>query len=244
MPRSGTSLMEQVLASHPSVFGGGESARMQSLIAEFGGEYPACLSAISREKLGALASRYLDMLPPHDSIHVTDKTPYNFLHLGLIHAMFPQAHFIHCRRDPVDTCVSVYSTWFAHGNEFSYDTRELARYYRAYARLMKHWRSVIPAGLLLEVEYEKLVQNFASEARKVVEFCGLPWTDACLAFHETKRAVHTASKHQVRRPLYGSSVGRAQRFPSLWEELREELEVVTPAQPRASSPGAELGEDL
>jgi tetratricopeptide (TPR) repeat protein len=223
MPRSGTSLMEQVLASHPSVCGAGESGRMQSLVAEFGDAYPACLNAISREQLGSLATRYLGLLPAHGARHVTDKTPYNFLHLGLIHAMFPEARIIHCRRDPVDTCISVYATWFAQGNEFSYDVRELARYYRAYAKLMEHWRGVLPARVLLEVEYEKLVQNFADEARRVVEFCGVPWTDACLAFHQTERSVQTASKHQVRKPLYASSVGRAHRFGPLADELRREL---------------------
>jgi tetratricopeptide (TPR) repeat protein len=244
MPRSGTSLLEQLLASHPSVFGGGESARMQSLVAEFGADYPAALSTLSQRQISALAARYLGMLPTHATIHITDKTPYNFLHLGLIHAMFPLARIIHCRRDPVDTCVSVYSTWFAQGNEFSYDIRELARYYRAYAHLMEHWRNVIPVGLILEVEYEKLVRDFPSEARKVVEFCGLSWTDACLAFHETKRAVQTASKHQVRKPLYTSSVGRARRFPGLWEQLHEHLNSETLPQPRGSAPGSEPGEYL
>jgi tetratricopeptide (TPR) repeat protein len=227
MPRSGTSLLEQVLASHPGVFGGGESARVQSLLSDWGTAYPACLNAISCRQISALAARYLGLLPAHAAAHFIDKTPYNFLHLGLIHAMFPEARIIHCRRDPVDTCVSIYSTWFAQGNEFSYDVRELARYYRAYAQLMEHWRSVIPLQLLLEVEYEKLVQNFAGEARRVVEFCGLPWSDACLNFHQTERAVRTASKHQVRRPLYGSSVGRGRRFGSLADEFRQELGLAT-----------------
>jgi tetratricopeptide (TPR) repeat protein len=235
VPRSGTSLLEQVLASHPSVFGGGESGRMQSLIAELGDRYPACLATISRADVSTLATRYLDLLPTHAALHVTDKTPYNFLHLGLIHAMFPVARIIHCKRDPVDTCISVYSTWFARGNEFSYDTRDLARYYRAYEGLMRHWRGVLPANVFLEVEYEQLVQNFPSEARRVVEFCGLSWTDACLAFHQTERSVQTASKHQVRKPLYGSSVGRARRFGALADELRQELRLSTRAK---------LGEDL
>ena len=235
MPRSGTSLLEQVLASHPYVFGSGESTRMQSMIAELGAEYPACLNSISRDEISFLAARYLTLLPSNAAAHITDKTPYNFLHLGLIHAMFPEATIIHCRRDPVDTCVSIFSTWFAEGNEFSYDIGELARFYRAYAGLMEHWRSVVPANALLEVEYEKLVRNFDSEARRVVEFCGLPWTDACANFHQTERAVQTASKHQVRQPLYGSSVGRSQRFGALADELRRELALATRAEP---------GEDL
>lgn len=231
MPRSGTSLLEQVLASHPGVFGGGESARMQSLVAEFGNDYPGCLHAISRERVGVMAGRYLKMLPAHSAAHVTDKTPYNFLHLGLIHVMFPQARIIHCVRDPVDTCVSVYSKLFTQGNEFSYDILELCRYYRGYAQLMGHWRRVIPADRLLGVEYEKLVQNLEGEARRVTDFCGLPWRDACLRFHETRRAVRTASMHQVREPLYRSSVGRAQRFSGLWAILRETLGTANAAQP-------------
>jgi len=230
MPRSGTSLLEQVLASHPDVFGGGESARLQSLVAEFGDDYPACLHAISHERVGVMAERYLEMLPAHGPAHVTDKTPYNFLHLGLIHAMFPQARIIHCVRDPVDTCVSVYSKLFAQGNEFSYDVVELCRYYRGYAQLMGHWRSVIPSNRLLDVEYEKLVQNLEGEARRITDFCGLPWTDACLRFHDTRRAVRTASMHQVREPLYRSSVGRAQRFGSLHSAVRAALGAANSAQ--------------
>jgi Sulfotransferase family len=212
--------LEQVLASHPRVLGCGETVRMQSLVAEFGHEYPACLSAITPEKVRTMAGRYLDMLPTHGAAHVTDKTPYNFLHIGLIHVMFPQARIIHCVRDPLDTCLSVYSKWFSQGNEFSYDIEELGRYYRGYARLMAHWRAIIPADRLLEVEYEKMVQNLEGEARRVTEFCRLPWADACLRFHETERAVRTASMHQVREPLYRSSVGRAQRFSDLLAPLR------------------------
>ena len=223
MPRSGTSLLEQVLASHPNVFGAGESARIQSLVAEFGDRYPACLDSITRERVGAMADRYLKMLPAHGAAHVTDKTPYNYLHLGLIHAMFPDARIIHCMRDPADTCVSVYSKLFSRGNEFSYDIRELCRYYRGYVQLMGHWRSVIPADRLLDVEYEKFVQGLEGEARRVMDFCGLPWTDACLRFHETQRVVRTASLHQVREPLYRSSVGRAQRFGGLGSAVRAAL---------------------
>jgi tetratricopeptide (TPR) repeat protein len=234
MPRSGSSLLEQMLASHPSVLGGGESARMQSLIAKFGAGYPGCLESISREQLESLAVEYVGLLPAHGAVHITDKTPYNFLHLGLIHAMFPQACIIHCRRDPADTCLSIYSTWFAQGNEFSYDIPELTRFYRAYTQLMNHWRDIIPANLLLEVEYEKMVQDFSGESRRVLEFCGLDWTDAVLTFHETERAVHTASKHQVRKQLYASSVGRARRFPILGAQLQQAL---------GSAAGAEPGED-
>ena len=235
MPRSGTSLLEQMLASHAAVYGGGESARMQGLIAKFGAGYPRCVESISREELASLAAQYVRLLPAHEAAFFTDKTPYNFLHLGLIHSMFPNARIIHCTRDPADTCLSIYSTWFARGNEFSYDIQELSRFYRAYAQLMEHWRGIIPANLLLQVEYENMVEDFAGEARRVLKFCGLDWTDAVLSFHETERAVHTASKHQVREKLYASSVGRARRFPTLGAQLRSAL---------GSAASAELGEKL
>jgi hypothetical protein len=131
-------------------------------------------------------------------IRFTDKMPYNFLHVGLIHVLFPQARIIHCVRNPLDTCLSCYTTLFTHGHEFSYDLTEAGLYYRNYAQLMAHWRTVIPADRLLEVTYENVVDDFETQARRLVEFCGLPWSEECLRFHETTRPVRTASLHQVR----------------------------------------------
>ncbi len=223
MPRSGTSLLEQVLASHPSVHGGGEAAHVQRLIGEFGDAYPMCVPGIAAGRIGELARRYLEMLAPQGAPRMTDKTPYNFLHVGLLHVMFPRARILYCGRDPLDTCLSVYSKLFTQGNEFSYDIDELARYYRGHARLMAHWRAVIPGDRLLEVRYEALVADLETEARRVTDFLQLPWAAACLRFHETQRSVRTASLHQVRQPLYRSSVGRAQRFGEPATAMRDAL---------------------
>lgn len=230
MPRSGTSLVEQILASHPLVHGGGESPRMDALVQELGADYPGRVAELSEERQAAMAHRYLAdlaaMLPPGPGVSVvrfTDKMPYNFLHIGLIHALFPQARIIHCLRNPLDTCLSCYTTLFTRGHEFSYDLTELGHYYRNYAKLMAHWRSVIPSARLLEVSYETVVDDFEAQARRLVEFCGLPWSDECLRFHQTARPVRTASLHQVRQPLYRGSVGRAALFAEGLAPLREAL---------------------
>jgi hypothetical protein len=164
------------------------------------------------------------MSPPQRSTsHVTDKMPYNFLHVGVIHAMLPNARIIHCIRDPLDTCISCYSKLFTRGHEFSYELGELGRYYRNYARLMAHWRTIIPADRLIEVAYEKVVNDLEGEARRLIDFCGLPWAETCLRFHETQRAVRTASLHQVRRPLYRGSLRRSKSFGGGLEPLRAAL---------------------
>lgn len=230
MPRSGTSLVEQILASHPLVHGGGESPRVEALIQELGANYPQRVAELPEERRTAMAYRYLaDLaakLPPAPGVNIlrfTDKMPYNFLHVGLIHVLFPQARIIHCVRNPFDTCFSCYATLFTHGHEFSYDLTEVGLYYRNYAQLMAHWRSVIPADRLLEVTYEQLVDEVETQTRRLVQFCGLPWSEDCLRFHETRRPVRTASLHQVRRPVYRASVGRANRFAEGLAPLRTAL---------------------
>ena len=230
MPRSGTSLVEQILASHPLVHGGGESPRVEALIQDLGADYPQRVAEVSEDRRTAMAYRYLADLaakmPPAAGVNVTrftDKMPYNFLHVGLIHVLFPQARIIHCVRNPLDTCFSCYATLFTHGHEFSYDLTEAGLYYRNYAQLMAHWRSVIPANRLLEVTYENVVDDFETQARRLVEFCGLPWSGECLRFHETSRPVRTASLHQVRQPLYRGSVGRADLFAEGLAPLRTAL---------------------
>ena len=230
MPRSGTSLVEQILASHPLVHGGGESPRVEALVQELGADYPGKVAELSEERRTAMAYRYLADLaakmPPAPGVNIirfTDKMPYNFLHVGLIHVLFPQARIIHCLRNPLDTCLSCYTTLFTHGHEFSYDLTETGLYYRNYARLMAHWRTIIPANRLLEVSYENVVDDFETQARRLVEFCGLPWSEECLRFHETSRPVRTASLHQVRQPLYRGSVGRADLFADGLAPLRAAL---------------------
>jgi Sulfotransferase family len=138
---------------------------------------------------------------------ITDKLPANFRHAGLIHLALPNARIIHTCRDAADICLSCFSILFA-SQEFTYQLRELGRYYRAYAGLMDHWHAVLPADLILDVRYEELVSDFESQARRIIAYCGLEWDDACLAFHEMRRPVKTASLVQVRQPVYQSSIGR------------------------------------
>jgi hypothetical protein len=151
--------------------------------------------------------------------HFVDKTNSNFLYAGLISLMMPNARMVHCRRDPLDTSLSCYSLLFARGHEFAYDLSELGHYYRLYQQIMTHWRGILPAETLLEVDYETLVGDTEAQVRKILDFCGLPWNDACLRFHETNRLVTTSSFDQVRSPIYKSSVGRAQMFRPWLEPL-------------------------
>lgn len=211
MPRSGTTLIEQILASHPAVHGGGELWHLDRLMREPGsagdGPPPA-------DELQALGRRYLAMAAPPsgNALRVVDKMPSNFLYAGHIRLMLPRARIIHCRRDPVDTCFSCYSKLFTAGQEFSYDLVELGRYYRSYATLMAHWRSVLPPECLIEVDYEELVGDLDTEARRLIDFCSLPWDASCLRFHEGVRTIRSASMNQVRRPLYATSIGRWKPF--------------------------------
>jgi hypothetical protein len=148
---------------------------------------------------------------------ITDKMPANFRFVGLIHLALPGARIIHARRDPLATCLSCFEQLFVKDHQsFSYDLAELGRYYRAYQSLMAHWCNVLPAGVMLEVQYEDLVRDPEPEARRIVEFCGLDWDPRCLAFHQTDRPIHTASVAQVREPIYRSSLGR-------WQPVRHML---------------------
>jgi tetratricopeptide (TPR) repeat protein len=207
MPRSGTTLTEQILASHPQVFGAGEPDYLENAamaVAPFSGA--AAMTASALRELGSSYVARLGALAPAAS-RIVDKMPANFRFVGLIHRALPNAKIIHMRRDPVDTCMSCFAQLFA-GLPFAYDLGELGRYYRGYAALMAHWRRVLPPGAMLEVEYERLVADLPGEARRMVAYCGLDWDDACLQFHATRRAVRTASFAQVRQPVYRTSIGR------------------------------------
>lgn len=216
MPRSGTSLVEQILASHPQVVGAGElwdiSKLVSALANKFRGYYPGCLGQLDTKAWRMMADSYLDRLRSlsNGSLRVTDKMPLNFLHLGLIRTLFPRAPVIHCRRDPFDTCLSCYFQNFESIN-FTTSLEDIGHYYREYERLMNHWQTVLP-GPMLEVHYEDLVANQEAVTRRMVAFCGLEWNGDCLRFHENPRPVRTASFLQVRRPIYSSSVGRWKRY--------------------------------
>lgn len=227
MPRSGTSLVEQILASHPTVFGAGEvpflEQAVKALEAEAGNPYPALVAATDRlNEIGRAYLGRLTALAPQAQ-RIIDKRTTNFLYAGLIHRVLPGAKIIHCRRDPVDTCLSAYTKLFAIGYEFSYDLTELGEYWRAYRALTDHWRAVLPPDVYLEVDYEAVVGDIDAEARRLIEFCGLPWDDACLRFYETRRPVRTASFNQVRQPVYASSVGRGQAVRPYVQPLLDAL---------------------
>jgi hypothetical protein len=151
--------------------------------------------------------------------------PANFLYAGLIHLMMPNARLIHCRRNQLDTCVSCYSKLFSSEQLFTYDLTELGRFYRSYERLMGHWRQVLPADRLIDVDYEAVVEDLDGQAHRLLEWLGLPWDDACLRFHETERVVRTASLAQVRKPIYRSSVGRWQQYTDHLQPLLAALEI-------------------
>jgi tetratricopeptide (TPR) repeat protein len=227
MPRSGTTLVEQILASLPGVHAGGEREDFQEALIKISGrgDYPEQVAAMTRADLAALGAAYVESVAATapQALRFVDKMPANYLYAGLIHLALPNARIIHVQRDPVDTCLSCFETPFRTSQKFAYDLGELGRLYRAYAQLMAHWRAVLPAEAMLEVQYESLVADFESEARRLVAYCGLPWDEACLAFHETRRPVLTASATQVRQPLYQSSVGRWRAYRAPLQPLLEAL---------------------
>jgi tetratricopeptide (TPR) repeat protein len=211
MPRSGTSLAEQILASHPAMHGAGElsfwNEAARRWLAQGGGIIQgAAVGQLAREYLGLLTS-----LTP-EALRVIDKMPSNVLHLGLIHAALPNARIIHMRRDPLDTCLSIYFQDFQSAHSYANDLDDLADYYRQYLRLMEHWQSILPREAMLTVPYESLVEEQEAWSRRMVEFIGLPWDPRCLDFHATRRSVTTASKWQVRQRASRQSVQRWRNY--------------------------------
>ncbi|HXC07430.1 MAG TPA: sulfotransferase [Steroidobacteraceae bacterium] len=227
MPRSGSSLLEEILASHPQVHGGGELLQLRSLF-ERGFADGAGAAAGVDYSIAETVCRKLQRVSPH-ALRIVDKDLANFLYLGVIHRIFPRARIIHCRRDPLDTCFSAYSRLFVGNWEFTYDLGELGRYYRGYHGLMAHWREMLPSETFLEIDYETLVAEPENETRRVLDFLGLPWHEACLRFFETTRRVGTASFAQVRKPIYRSSIGRARSLSPHLRPLIEALGDLAPA---------------
>jgi tetratricopeptide (TPR) repeat protein len=218
MIRSGTTLVEQILASHPEIHGAGELRLLDALVSgvrdEAGHAYPDSIAGLDPLALAGIGTRYLAALGKlaPDAVCVTDKMPANFLFAGLIHLILPHARIIHIARDPIDTCVSCFSRLFTADQNFAYDLPELGRYYSRYERLMAHWRHVLPHGRILEVRYEDVVADVECQARRIVAHCGLDWDPRCLSFDSTRRPIRTASAVQVRKPIYRDSVGRAQAY--------------------------------
>jgi hypothetical protein len=219
MPRSGSTLIEQILASHPQIHGAGETEDLAECLPA---GFPECLSTADASAIREIGRAYLSRLPQGRQ-RVVNKLPHNFLRIGLIRLALPNARIIHTERNPLDTCVSCYSKLFTAGQNFSYDLGELGRYYRLYSGLMDHWRSVLPADAMLHVAYEDVVEDLEGQARRLIEYCGLPWDDRCLDFYKTNRTVRTASAVQVRKPLFRSSVERWKKYEAGLGPLLSEL---------------------
>jgi tetratricopeptide (TPR) repeat protein len=231
MPRSGSTLVEQILASHPKVFGAGELTYFEDALTGLGGadhgarSDPEAVASLTGDWLHQLGASYVErvkaLAPAAERI--VDKMPGNFRLAGLIHLALPNARIIHTVRDPIDVCLSCFSKLFTGDQPYTYDLGELGRYYCAYEALMAHWRRALPEGVMLEVQYEAVVADIEREARRIIAHCGLEWDDACLSFYKTRRIIRTASAAQARRPIYNSSVGRWQPYSGMIGPLLEAL---------------------
>lgn len=233
MPRSGTTLVEQILASHPDVYGAGELKLTQNVINglhidnnAFASDDPVARDKIEKEffERGGQYVADVQAYSPK-SPHVTDKMPQNFRYVGFLHLLLPNAKIIHCKRNPIDTCLSNFRILFGEKMEFTYDLSDLGRYYVAYSKLMDHWENALP-GKMLNVQYEDVVGDINTQARRIVAHCGLEWDEACLSFYKSKRNVHTASTTQVRQPIYNSAVGRWEKYGDALSPLIKALEPV------------------
>jgi tetratricopeptide (TPR) repeat protein len=230
LPRSGSTLVEQILASHSQVEGTMELHNILAMVREIDHRaadrdgYPEGVLALTAQDLTALGRRYLEETRAvrAGKPRFIDKMPNNFSHVGLIHAILPQARIVDVRRHPMDACLSNYKQYFAHGQSFSYDLADLGRYYRCYLELMDHWDAVLP-GRVMHLQYEELIRDPQATVRRLLEYCGLPFEAATLSFHENRRPVRTASAEQVRQPLYASGVGYWKRFAGELEPLRASL---------------------
>ncbi len=235
MPRSGTTLVEQILASHAQVFGAGELEYFGKVVAEHrapesGSQaFPEAVLSLSNEQLRHLGESYLAKIKPlaPQAARMVDKMPSNYVYAGLIHLVLPNAAIIHTVRDPIDTCISCFSKLFDKEQNHTYDLAELGRYYRHYQALMAHWHRILPPGRILDVRYEDVVADLEGQARRLVAHCGLDWDDRCLSFYKSNRPVRTASAAQVRQPIYHSAVGRWRAYEKLLDPLLMELGAVT-----------------
>ncbi|MEJ2033555.1 MAG: sulfotransferase [Deltaproteobacteria bacterium] len=227
MPRSGTTLVEQILASHPLVFGAGELAILGHITSSICtgreiAQFPECMLHLGMDALARIGSDYLEKIrrQANDAEYITDKMPHNFLRVGLIKAILPHAKVIHCIRNPMDNCLSIFKMDFTGPHGYAYDLVEIGQYYNLYRALMAHWEEVLP-GFMYPLEYEKMVVDPERQTRNLLDFCGLPWDEACLHFYETERRVVTASLVQVRRPIYRDSIEVWRRHASQLEPLRK-----------------------
>ena len=238
LPRSGSTLLEQILASHSQVEGTAELPNILRFVAEFQGRdpdtraprYPAILEQLDAADFRKLGEKYLADTRVYRSgkPRFVDKMPNNFRHLGLIHLILPNARIIDARREPMACCFSNFKQLFASGQEFTYDIEDIARYYRSYAQLMRHWDEALP-GKILRIQYEDVVEDLEGNVRRILDFCGLPFEPACLEFHKTERSVRTASSEQVRRPIFKDGVDQWRHFEPWLGALRSALGDLVPA---------------
>jgi tetratricopeptide (TPR) repeat protein len=246
MPRSGSTLVEQILSSHPKVCGAGEIPDFVKTLTEVCGvnlknmqfDAPDRL----REQLREIGADYICRIRriAPNAERIVNKTPDNFRFVGLIRLALPNACIIHTRRDPLDTCLSCFSKLFTESILYSYELGELGRYYRAYDGLMAHWRSALPKAAMLELQYEQLVADFERQARSLIAHCGLEWDEACLAFHRSERPVRTASAVQVRQPIHAASIGAAANYDACLAPLKRALGPSILSQAKGVSTGADI----
>jgi len=229
MPRSGTSLVEQIIASHPDVFGAGELHYLPDLTRKLCNKindslYPSCITQLQRDAFEELGTKYIQNIRNNSKkhIYIIDKMPYNFMHIGLIKLALPNAKVIHCAREPLDNCLSIFKNYFTNGHQYSYDMREIGHFYKLYAELMKHWHHTLP-DFIFNIYYEELISNQKVQTETLLNFCNLSWDASCLDFHKTKRAVGTLSNAQVRSPIYKSSVQIWKRYKPYLAPLIDSL---------------------
>jgi tetratricopeptide (TPR) repeat protein len=235
MPRSGTTLTEQIIASHPEVHGAGELRDLMEIVQRQENStlsYPENLSGINKKTLTGWGQDYVARLRARapEARRITDKMPVNYMALGLIPLMLPNARIIHVKRNPVDTCVSCFTRLFNRHQDATYDLAELGQHYVNYTKLMEHWKSVLPADAFIEVEYENIVADMEGQARRLIDFCGLQWNESCLDFHKNTRNIRTASVTQVRQPIYNSSVERWRHYEKFLGPLLDELDYLVPGR--------------
>ena len=232
LPRAGSTLLEQILASHSQVEGTTELPNILALAHRLDGRrrvdddavYPGNLGGLTREELTAFGEAYLrdTAIYRTGTPYFIDKMPNNFRHIGLIHLILPNARIIDARRDPMGCCFSNFKQLFAEGQDFTYGLAEIGRYYSGYVDLMRHWDEVLP-GKVLHVQYEDVVADLETQVRRLLDFCGLPFEDACVNFHQTERAVRTASSEQVRQPIFRSGLDQWENFDPWLAPLRAAL---------------------
>lgn len=246
LPRSGSTLIEQILASHSQVEGTHELSDLAKIVRRYRGrrneQFPQTLNGLKADGWARLGRDYLDSTEKHRSgaPYFIDKNPNNFVFAGLLKLAIPNARIINAKRHPVDSCLGSYKQLFASGQPFTYDLTELGEYYLQYQRLMDHWHRVLP-GFVLDVQYEDVVADLVNEVRRILDFCGLPFEESCLNFHETRRAVKTASSEQVRRPIYASAVNAWRNYETHLGELFHILKPLLEQPPASSRSGPANG---